>query len=134
MPDTDETLLFRYSLQGQERAADPFRVERLLAQALGGERLEDVVRQAKTSIPSLCYPALTKLVQVARAAFELPEVAIDGTGVPEKAALRVLREFAAWRRGVRQDPFSGSSPMSAPAMVPSSDGPLPATSCTDSGS
>lgn len=135
MSETEECLIFHFEAGGTHRACDPFRVERLLAAALNGEPLADVLRAARAPVPSLSLPAVEKLLSAARTAFALPAVGEDGSGVTEKAAMRVLREFLRWRAEVKSRPFAGPSPTSAaPTGRESSAAPCPPSSATPSGS
>jgi hypothetical protein len=135
MTETEECLIFHFEAGGVHRAVDPFRVERLLAAALKGEPLADVLRAARAPVVSLSEPAVERLLAASRLAFGLEPVGPDGGGVTEKTQLRVLREFLRWRSEVKSRPFAGPSPTSAAATGPeSSAAPSPPSSATPSGS
>jgi hypothetical protein len=115
----DETLIFCFEPRvGESRRVDPFKVERLLAQNLGGEPLHAVLEKARVPYPNpVSIEAIEKLLAATRTAFDMADVQPDGTGYTEKAQMRVLRTFLAWRDAVKKNIES------TPNSVPSTESP-----------
>jgi hypothetical protein len=108
----EEYLLFRTELApGVWQAFDPWRVGRLLAEALG-ESLAGVVALARSPDLGEARPAAARLYAAAREAFGLPEVAADGSGYTERTVLRVFNEFVRFQAA--QKKTTASSPTSSP--------------------
>ena len=109
----DEYLLFRTELSpGCWQAFDPWKVGRLLAEALG-EPVSRVVAAARAADPDEARPAAERLYAAARAAFGLPEVAADGSGYTERTVVRVFNEFVAFQAAQKKS--TAPSPTSSPA-------------------
>jgi len=128
---TDENLIFHFQVGDEHRALDPFRVERLLVQGLGGESLQAVLEQSKAPVDAIATPAMEKLLCAVQRAFVLQPVQPDGSGFTEKAQVRVLREFLTWKEAVKKNIVS--SPISSPPTATSSAVPSPGKKPTDCG-
>lgn len=124
---TEETLVFRFELPGNKIVAvDPFRVDRLMAVALAGETLQAVIEQSKSPVDALALPAMEKLLEATQLAFNLQPIAVDGTGMNEKAQLRVLKEYLRWKAELKKNiesPAISSAPTGQPSYpCPPSNG------------
>jgi|SRR5581483_8936120 len=119
----DEALLFRTTINGNVLAYDPWKIDRELARSLDGEPLHEVIAAARGEPQSdgtfkvldeeASLDAIDRLLKASRAAFLLPPVVIDGSGVTDRAANRVLREFLAFCGAVKKNTAS-SATASAP--------------------
>lgn len=122
-PPADEALLYRADDgRGGFRAYDPFRVGRILARELQGEKVGDLIGKMigeRRTLPdgtsaylvtdeAASFDAGERLFAAARAAFELPPVRPDGSGFTEAAVERVLRGFVKFKAAVKKN--FGSSP------------------------
>lgn len=130
----EDTLLFRFTsidVSGQPHciAVDPFRVDRLMAGALGGESIQHVVEVSRCGVPQLAEPAVEKILAAVEKCFGLFSVKPDGTGFNERAQFRVLAEYLRYRAEVKKNiaPPPISSDATEPAPSPSQ--PKSATPC-----
>ena len=109
----EEYLLFRTELgPGAWMAYDPWKVGRLLAEALG-EPVVRVLALARSADADEARPATARLIAAVREAFGLPEVAADGSGFTERTVVRVFNEFARFQAAQKKS--VASSPTSSPA-------------------
>lgn len=123
----DENAIFHFTIRGpsgesEPRCVDPFKVERLVAAGLGGERLGTVVEQAQSMVGPVALMAQEKLLGAIRGAFEIVGVQPDGGGATEKAQLRVWKEYQRWKAEVKKN----TAPSATDSTSPMADGP-PAT-------
>ncbi len=120
----DETLIYRFETilpDGTKKivALDPFRVDRLMAGALGGEPLHEVIQASKSPVAQLAEEAMEKLLKAVQRAFGVSPVNPDGTGLNEPAQIRILKEFLRWKTEVKKN-IGSLSTSSSPTGQPCS--------------
>lgn len=129
----DERLIFFFDDgTGERRAADPFRVKRLLALGLDGEPLHKVIEQSRALVAAIAEPAMERLLAAVCRAFGLAPLQPDGSGCTEQTVLRVLTDFVRWESEVKKK--AASSATSLPPTGPTSSAePSRPKSATPSG-
>lgn len=134
----NENLIYHFEVRGDDgnplmRAVDPYRVDRLLAHSLGGEKLSNLWKTAQGPPSPLSLEAQERLLEAAKSAFDLKAVDEHGVGLTEPAIIRVLKEFIRWKSEVKKNTVTSATSFTSPTDG-TPPGHLPISNCTPCGS
>lgn len=113
----EERQIFEYKIGTIKIKADPLRIERHLAHALGGD-VTGILEKCKSPDEATSFDAIEALLKAVQTAFGyVPLDAVSGQGQTEAEMWNVLSEFIAFREGEKKNSVT-SAPSTPPTESP----------------